>query len=153
MSRQKSLKVREIMTENPSTAEMESTIEEIATMMKEENVTVIPIIDEDGELMGLVTDRDIVVLCIAEGHDASDCRAEDIIRAHLRHGAAHLQSASPEMDATEAARIMSEYQLRNMPVLEQGRLVGMISLGDVGVKSGKERDRNRNRPIPRKKAS
>jgi CBS domain-containing protein len=151
MSRPKKTKVREIMTENPLTAEMESTIEEIATMMKEEDVAAIPIIDEDGELMGLVTNRDIVVLCIAEGHDASECRAEDIIRAHLKRDAG-MQSASPEMDEAEAALIMSENQLQCLPVLEKGRLVGMISLNDLG-KSGKEGDRGRDRAMPRKKAS
>jgi CBS domain-containing protein len=151
MSRQKKTKVREIMAENPSTAEMESTIEEIATMMKEKDVTAIPVIDEDGELMGLVTDRDIVVLCIAEGHDASECRAEDIIRVHLKRGAA--RSASLEMDEAEAALIMSENQLQCLPVLEKGRLVGTISWGDIGKKGGKERDRLGHRLMPRKKAS
>jgi CBS domain-containing protein len=144
MSGQKKTKVREIMTENPLTAEMESTIEEIATMMKEEDVSAIPIIDEDGELMGVVSDRDIVVLCIAEGHDASECRAEDIIRAHFKPGAA-MQSVSPEMDEAEAALIMAKHQLRCLPVLENGRLVGMISSSDIGMKW--------NRPTPRKKAS
>jgi CBS domain-containing protein len=152
MSRQKKTKVREIMAGILSTAEMESTIEEIATMMKEEDVAAIPVIDEDGELMGVVTDRDIVVLCIAEGHDASECRAEDIIRVHLKRGAV-MQSASPEMDEAEAALIMSENQLQCLPVLEKGRLVGMISWRDIEKKGGKERDRIGHRLMPRKKAS
>jgi CBS domain-containing protein len=151
MPKQNSTRVREIMTSNPPSAEMESTIEEIASIMKEQGVGALPIVDEDGELVGMVTERDIVVLCIAEGNDPSDCRAEDILRAHLRQSGL-LQSASPEMEMTDAARIMAEYQVQSLPVLDKGRLVGMISRHDIAGQHEREDGGRGNQPISRKKA-
>jgi CBS domain-containing protein len=133
------MKVREIMTRNPSTAELESTTEEIASIMKEEDVTAIAVLDEDNELAGVITDRDIVVLCIAEGHDASECKAEDILskKIWLKSGVG-FQAASPDMDPKEAAQMMRGYQISRLPVIEEGRLVGMISLTDVIKQTGNQ---------------
>jgi CBS domain-containing protein len=128
------MKVRDVMTVNPSIAEMESTIEEIATIMKEEDVGAIPILDEDGELVGIVTDRDIVVCCIAEGHDPSECKAEDIIKMHLQLNGGRMHMAYPEMELSDAARLMSQHQIRRLPVVKNGKLAGMLSARDVGVK-------------------
>jgi CBS domain-containing protein len=129
------MKVSEIMTMNPSTAATESTIEEIATLMKEADVGAIPILDDDSDLAGIITDRDIVVRCIAEGRDAAECKAEDILQMQAEAG---LQTADPEMDVREAAQIMAQFQIRRLPVMEGDRLVGMVSLGDLAVKSGDE---------------
>src|SRR4030081_2764747 len=142
------MKVREIMTRNPSTAELEGTTEESGSIMKEEDVTAIAVLDEDHELAGVITDRDIVVLCIAEGHDASECKAEDILskKIWLKSGAG-VQAASPDMDAVEAAEMMVRYQVRRMPVIEEGRLVGMISLGDVVRPTGNQELKRRPEPM------
>jgi CBS domain-containing protein len=149
------MKVRDVMIVNPSVAEMESTIEEIATIMKEEDVGAIPILDEDGELVGVVTDRDIVVRCIAEGHDASECKAEDIIKMHLRLNGSGLDTAYPEMDLAEAASLMSNHQLSTLPVVKEGKLVGMVSLTDVTEKKSKQSKvvHVRNRQTRQRKAS
>jgi predicted transcriptional regulator len=73
------MKVSEIMTRDPKTAQLESTLEEIAALMKAEDVGAIPIVDDDRELVGIVTDRDIVIRCVAEGKEASDSTVEDIL--------------------------------------------------------------------------
>src|SRR5437879_10798720 len=104
------MKVREIMTMNPSTAEIESTIEEIATLMKEADVGAIPILDDDRDLAGIVTDRDIVVRCIAEGRDPSECRAEDILQTKVEADGSGLQNADPEMSVRETAKSMYTLQ-------------------------------------------
>jgi CBS domain-containing protein len=70
------MKIREIMTTDVTTAELTSTLEEIATIMRHEDVGAVPIID-DGELAGIVTDRDIVVRCIAEGRDPGESGHSD----------------------------------------------------------------------------
>ncbi|HUR36664.1 MAG TPA: CBS domain-containing protein [Terriglobales bacterium] len=126
------MKVRELMTPNPSSADPETTVEEIATLMKEEDVGCIPILDEDGKVAGVITDRDIVVRCIAEGQDPSECRADDIISPQS-------VTISPDAEANEAARIMAERQIRRLPVVEDDQLVGMLSLGDVAVKAHDDR--------------
>jgi CBS domain-containing protein len=120
------MKIRELMTTDVTTAELSTTLEEIATIMRQEDVGAVPIIDDE-ELVGIVTDRDIVVRCVAEGGNPGESTAEDILTEGLI-------SVSPESDADEAESLMSRHQIRRVPVVEDGRLAGMISLGDVAVK-------------------
>jgi CBS domain-containing protein len=123
------MKVNDIMTVDVTVAERETTVEEIATFMRDENVGAIPIVDEGNELEGIVTDRDIVVRCIADGRDPAECRAEDIMSDGTH-------SVAPDSDVEEAARLMADHQIRRLPVVEDGKLVGMLSIGDVAVKQG-----------------
>lgn len=120
------MKVQDIMTTEVATASPDSTLEEVASMMKEEDTGAIPIIDDD-ELVGIITDRDIVLRCIAEGRDATETNVEDILTEDL-------VTIAPDADVEEAARIMSERQIRRLPVVVEGELVGVVSLGDIAVK-------------------
>jgi CBS domain-containing protein len=123
------VKVRDIMTsEELATATLDTTLEEIANMMKEEDVGAIPILDEDENLAGIITDRDIVLRAIAEGQDPSSCTAEEILSEELH-------TIRPDADLEEAADLMARHRIRRLPVLEEGVIIGMISLGDISVKS------------------
>lgn len=126
------MKVRDIMTTDVACAAPDTTLEEIATMMRDEDTGAIPIV-EDEALVGIVTDRDIVVRCIAEGKDANECTAEDILSENL-------ETIEPEDDVSEASQIMARRQVRRLPVVEDGRLVGMLSLGDIAVKHHDDRE-------------
>ncbi len=126
------MKIRDIMVSDVETAEPDDTLDELAMMMREQDVGAIPVV-EDGELIGIVTDRDIVVRCIAEGKDPSEVAADEVISGDL-------QTVEPEADVDEARRIMSEHQIRRLPVIEKGMLVGMVSLGDLAVKTGQEEE-------------
>jgi CBS domain-containing protein len=121
------MKVRDIMTKDVGTATLDSTIEDVAAIMKEEDAGSIPVV-EDGELAGIVTDRDIVIRCIAEGKDPSDTTVEEILTEELH-------TIEPEADVEEAARLMAERQIRRLPVVDGGELIGVISLGDIAVKN------------------
>ncbi len=120
------MRVREIMTKDVATATLDSTVEDVATMMKEDDIGSIPVLD-DGELAGIVTDRDIVIRCIAEGKDPAETTVEDILTEELH-------TVEPDADAEEAARIMADRQIRRLPVVEEGELIGVVSLGDIAVK-------------------
>lgn len=123
------MKVRDIMTsEGLATATLETTLAEIAERMRDENVGAIPIVDEDDKLAGIITDRDIVVRAIAEGEDANECTAEEILSAQLH-------TIDPDADLEEAADLMARHQIRRLPVVEDEIVIGMISLGDLAVKS------------------
>lgn len=124
------MKVRDIMTTAVETAAPDSSLQEIARMMKVEDVGSIPIVDGD-ELAGIITDRDIVVRCIAAGKDPSDTAAQDILSGDL-------QTVEPDADVQQAARIMAEHRIRRLPVCEDGNLVGMVSIGDIAVKEGED---------------
>lgn len=123
------MKVSDIMTsEGLATATLDTTLAEIATRMRDENVGAIPIVDEDDKLAGIITDRDIVVRGIAEGEDPNECTAEDIISEHLH-------TIPPHADIEEAAELMARHQIRRLPVVQDAIIIGMISLGDIAVKS------------------
>lgn len=124
------MKIRDIMTTGVTTAELCSTLEEIATIMRYEDVGAVPIVDGD-ELVGLVTDRDIVLRCVAEGGDPAESMAEDILTEGLI-------TISPEDDLVGAADLMSRNQVRRLPVVVENRLIGMVSLGDIVVKQRRD---------------
>ncbi len=120
------MKVRDIMTTGVKTATPDTNLEEIAVMMKNEDVGSIPVVDGE-DLVGIVTDRDIVVRCVADGNDPAKTDAEEIVSQDL-------ETVEPDDDIEDASRLMSDRQIRRLPVVEDGRLVGMISLGDIAVK-------------------
>ena len=126
------MKVRDAMTPNVATASAETSLEEIATMMRSEDTGAIPIVEE-GELLGLITDRDIVIRCVAEGRDPAEVFAEDILSERL-------EVVDPDTDVEEALDLMGCHQIRRLPVVENGELVGMVSLGDLAVKQGDKKD-------------
>jgi len=124
------MKVSDVMTTEVETVQMNSTLEEAASIMKVENVGAIPVVDEDDDLVGIITDRDIVVRCVAEGKDPADTSVEEV----LSH---ELETIEPDVDIDEAARLMADKQIRRLPVCEEGELIGMISIGDLAVKAGR----------------
>src|SRR5437763_1909013 len=126
------MKVRDIMTsEGLATASLDTTLEDIATMMRDENVGAIPVLDDDENLAGIITDRDIVVRAIAEGQDPSECTAEEILSEELH-------TIEPDSDIEVAADLMARHKIRRLPVVEDGEIIGMISLGDISVKGEEE---------------
>lgn len=122
------MKVRDAMTERVAAATPDTTLREIAGMMKAGDTGAIPVVD-DGELLGIVTDRDIVLRCVAEGHDSSEITAEEIVSEDP-------ETIDPESDLDEAIQLMAMKQIRRLPVVDKGQLVGMLSIGDIAVKRG-----------------
>ena len=122
--------IRDLMTPEVATVTADTTLEEIATLMRDEDTGAIPVL-EDNQLIGIVTDRDIVVRCIAQGRAATDTVAEEVMSSDI-------ETIAPDADIAEASRLMSAKQIRRLPVVQGGALVGMLSLGDMAVK---ERER------------
>jgi CBS domain-containing protein len=117
--------VRDIMTTNVETCSLLDNIYEVAVKMREFNVGAIPILEE-GKLAGLITDRDIVIRGTAEKHPGS-AKVEEIMSKDLF-------TISPNASTEEAARLMAVHQVRRLPVVEDGKLVGIVSLGDFAVR-------------------
>lgn len=122
------MKVSEVMTTEVESVQMNSTLEEAASIMKVENVGAVPVVDEDDDLVGIITDRDIVVRCVAEGKNPAETNVEEV----LSH---ELETIEPDVDVEEAAQLMAERQIRRLPVCEDGELIGMVSIGDLAVKT------------------
>lgn len=115
--------IREVMTPDPTTVEPVTTAQEAAQKMKAEDVGSLPIVD-GGRLVGMITDRDLAVRLVAEG------KGGDTPVGEL--GSRELVTIDPQQDLSEAARLMSEHQLRRLPVCEEdGKLVGIVAQADV----------------------
>ena len=123
------MKIRDVMTPNPRTVSPNDTIQAAARLMQSEDTGAVPVVD-DGHVLAVVTDRDIVVRVVAEGGSISG-RVGDIATKSVI-------CATPDMSTSEASDLMSEYQIRRLPVVENDRLVGIVSIGDLAVKEGKD---------------
>ena len=125
------MKVSDIMTKDPETANPGTTIGDVAQMMRDLNVGIIPVVKESGELAGVITDRDITIRVVADGLNPLDTSVQDFLSPN---------PVSIESDASldEARKLMSEHQIRRLPVVDGGKLVGILSLGDVATKDRRD---------------
>jgi CBS domain-containing protein len=115
--------ISEVMTRDVRAAEPTTTVVEAARTMAKEDVGPIPVV-EDGRLVGIVTDRDIVVRVVAEGKDPASTRVRDIASSDL-------VTVAPDADLDEALKLMAQKQVRRLPVVEGDRLVGIVAQADV----------------------
>ena len=123
------MKIRDVMTPNPRTVSPDDTIQTAAKIMQTEDTGAIPVVDK-GRVLAVVTDRDIAVRVVAEGGSPSSPVREIASR--------NVVCATPDMTTREASDLMSENQIRRLPVIENERLVGIVSIGDLAVKEGKD---------------
>jgi CBS domain-containing protein len=123
------MNIRDVMTSNPRTVSPEDTIQNVARIMRDEDTGVVPVVD-NGRAVGVVTDRDIVVRAVADGQ---------LNRAVREIVSGDVVTARPDMSTKEAAQLMSEHQVRRLPVVENERLVGIVSIGDLAVKEGSDK--------------
>ena len=124
------IKVKEISIKEVHYTTPDSTVNEAASMMKRHGTGVLPVCD-GGRLLGMLTDRDIVIGCVAAGLDTKDCQVKEFMTSDAL-------TLTPDMDIEEAAEIMGKEQVRRLPVVEKGALVGMISLGDISFALGND---------------
>lgn len=118
--------VQEIMTRNVDYCMQEDNIYEAALKMKQDDVGMIPVLDMNQSLIGVITDRDIVIRCVAEKRPNST-KITDVISTHLVTG-------TPDMSIDELEDLMSSEQIRRIPIVENNKLVGIVSLGDLAVR-------------------
>jgi CBS domain-containing protein len=120
------LKVKEMMSSNVMSVDPETSVIDIAKIMKDNNIGSVPVV-KDNKVIGIVTDRDIVLRDTALAKDNKTLKAKDV----MSHG---ITIASSEMDIHDAADLMAEKQIRRLPVVENDKLVGMLALGDLAVR-------------------
>ncbi|WP_110112380.1 CBS domain-containing protein [Bacillus sp. CGMCC 1.16541] len=116
--------VRDVMTTNIDVCTTKDNVFEVADKMKKLNVGSIPIVEE-GHLIGMITDRDIVVRGVAE-KKANSSRVTDVMSSEL-------VTVSATTSVEEAVQMMAHNQVRRLPVVENGKLVGIVSLGDLST--------------------
>lgn len=119
------MKVREIMSKDIASLRSDDSIERAAQLMKQYNCGSIPVCTQD-KIIGIVTDRDIAVRSVASGQDVAQQRVSDIMTENIVF-------ANPEMDVNDAARLMSDRQIRRLPIVENNSLIGIVALGDISL--------------------
>ena len=121
------MKLRDIMTNQVVRIHPEETVSVAARMMEHNNIGAMPVCGRDGRLCGMVTDRDIVTRCLAAGKTPETTSVREVMTGKV-------YVARPDMEVTMAAGLMGKEQIRRLPVMENGKLCGMISLGDLAQK-------------------
>ena len=118
------MKLREIMTDTVIRINPEESVEVAARTLARCNIGMLAVCGGDGRLCGVVTDRDLVTRCIAAGRHPSSTPVRAVMTSNV-------VSVRPDMDAAAAAQLMGQQQVRRLPVLENGRLCGVVSLSDL----------------------
>ena len=113
------------MTTNPRTVNVDDTLRDAAVVMRDSDIGDV-IVVEDGQVSGILTDRDIVVRAVAEGRDTESTSVGDISTSGI-------QAIEPDASIDDALRMMRDADIRRLPVVKNGRPVGIVSLGDLAV--------------------
>ena len=118
------MKVKELMTDHVIDIGQEEPVSAAARTLTHYNIGVVPVRGRGGALCGMLTDRDIVTRCLAAGRMPENTRVREIMTPKV-------YSVTPDMDASLAAHMMGRLQIRRLPVIDNGKLCGMLSLGDL----------------------
>ena len=122
-------KVRDVMTSEPIVLQQDQTIADAAQAMRDTAVGAVLVVDGD-RLCGLITDRDIVVRAVAESAPP-DSPVGPLVSADLI-------AVGADDEADDAARVMQAHAVRRLPVMDDGRIVGIVSIGDLAVSRGED---------------
>jgi len=120
------MKLSEIMTKDVKSITVNDTVEHAAEIMKEYNIGSIPVNSDGRGIVGIVTDRDIILRCTSLGKDIKTKKVREIMTSNP-------VVVDESINVEDAVRIMSERQIRRLPITSNKELVGMISLGDLAV--------------------
>jgi CBS domain-containing protein len=121
------MSVRDVMTPGVRTVSASQSLADAADVMKGEDVGSVPVVEE-GRLTGILTDRDIVTRAVAERRDPRTVKVEEVVSQEL-------VTVEADQDLDEALALMARHQVRRLPVVEEGRLVGMLAQADVALEA------------------
>jgi CBS domain-containing protein len=117
--------VRDTMTTQPASVERSRPVAEAARLMRDQNIGSLPVVEE-GRLIGMITDRDIVVRLVAEGRELESTSVGEAYSDQP-------VTVEPEQDLDDALTLMARYQVRRLPVTEGDRLIGMLAQADIAL--------------------
>ena len=120
------MEIREVMTASVVTAPSDAPVRHVAEIMRERNVGSVVLVDAGGEAVAVITDRDLAVSVLADGHDGGAAAAD--------HASTPVVTGAPAMDVEEATQLMVRHGIRRLPILDDGRLTGIVTLDDLAVR-------------------
>lgn len=118
------MKVRDVMTNPVIRINPEESVAVAARTLEHYNIGILPVCGYDGKVCGLVTDRDLVTRCLASGRSPAATPVREVMTSQV-------VAAKPDMDTAVAAHLMGQRQIRRLPVMENGKLCGMVTIGDL----------------------
>jgi signal-transduction protein with cAMP-binding, CBS, and nucleotidyltransferase domain len=118
--------IRDVMSTDPVVLQQGASIQEAAQAMREQDIGDVIVLDDSQQICGIVTDRDIVVRAVAPGQDPQSLTIGEICSRDLK-------TLSPDDQVGDAVKVMSEQAIRRLPVVDKGRPIGIVSLGDLAV--------------------
>lgn len=119
-------RVEEVMTKNVFCVNKDATLREVAQVMRDKQIGDVLVTEQDGTLCGIVTDRDVVVRAVAEGKDPDTIRVTDI-------SSEKLVTLDKNASIDDANKLMRDKAIRRLPIVENGKPVGILSIGDLAV--------------------
>jgi CBS domain-containing protein len=122
--------IREVMTPDPHTVRADATLQDAAREMQRDDIGAV-LVEDNGAVAGILTDRDIVVRAIAEGRDPSSTRVADVATRDVK-------TLTPDSHVEDAIRIVREQNVRRIPVVQDGRPAGIVSIGDLAIERDPE---------------
>jgi CBS domain-containing protein len=126
------MKIKDILTKDPHVIRPEAMICEAAKMMKQCDIGMVPVCDGE-RLLGTLTDRDLAIRAVAEGYDPLSTKVKDVMTPNVFW-------CYDDQEVEQAAQLMEEKQIRRLPIVNrQKRLVGIVSLGDLALRSNNDR--------------
>jgi len=120
------MEIKDIMTQSVVSIDAGESVEVAARTMQQHNIGALPVVT-GGKLCGMLTDRDIVTRCLAANRQAADTTVRQVMTGQVT-------SVRPDMEIGAAAHLMGRLQIRRLPVVEDGKLCGMVSLGDMATR-------------------
>ena len=127
------MKLKDIMTKEVIAVSPDTSVLDAAQIMKDKNIGAVPICTDDMNVEGIITDRDIVLRVVCAEKDAKKIKCRDVMTDRLIVG-------KTDMEVESALDLMGDLQVRRLPVVENGRLVGFVALGDMAVSNRYNRD-------------
>ncbi len=118
--------VKDIMTDPAIVIAEDASVVEAAKLMRQHNIGSVPVVDSDNGIVGIVTDRDIVIRNMARGLDPKSHSVEEIMTRDV-------SCVTPETEIDDAAQVMANDKVRRLPVVEDERVVGFVALGDISA--------------------
>jgi CBS domain-containing protein len=123
-------KVQDVMTKNVATVSPNQTVKEAAQIMSQKNIGALPVV-ENGQVKGMITDRDITLRTSAQGKDPASIRVSEVMTNRVVTG-------TPNMSVQEAANVMAQHQIRRLPIVENNQIQGIVALGDIATNSASD---------------
>lgn len=118
--------IKDIMTDPAIVLSSDTSVFDAANVMRENNIGSVPVVDSEGCLKGIVTDRDIVIRSIAQGLNYKETKVSDIMSENV-------SAIPPDAEIDDAFDIMSRDKVRRIPIVENKKVLGVVSLGDVAL--------------------